>query len=263
MESGRNIDVDSLLKQEICHVPMALANTDGTLRPANKAQLLPILQQGEVTFESFPPSQSPTCVVIDGMALVQALGKPKDSKTFGDYADRFAAIVNSNFGGTCTCVDVVFDCYKEHSIKDATRMRRAGKGRGGIRCAISNRELKLPEQWKSFLELNDNKVALTKFLKEELLQRAPEGNKELNVSGGNNGMAASSTQRNMDHLCSSQEEADTRMVLHAFDAKSRGYERVIITSSDTDVFLLLTAFYPQMSTEVWMKAGTILRLESQ
>ena len=79
-------------------------------------------------------------------------------------------------------MDVVFDCYEEHLIKNVTRERRSGKGRG-IRCEISKSDLKLPEQWKSFIDVNDNKIALAKFLKEELLQHAAQEGKELIVSG--------------------------------------------------------------------------------
>ena len=72
------------------------------------------------------------------MALLQALGKSKGPKTFGDFNEKFAAAVKTNFLGPCTRVDVVFDCYEEHSIKNVTRQRRSGKGRG-IRSEISKK----------------------------------------------------------------------------------------------------------------------------
>ena len=98
-------------------VPMALANTDGTPRATNKSQLIPILEQEDVTQPNMPTSLTPTCSIIDAMALVKALGKSKGAKTFGDYNEKFAAAVKTNFQGPCTRVDVVFDCYEEHSIK--------------------------------------------------------------------------------------------------------------------------------------------------
>jgi hypothetical protein len=189
------------------------------------------------------------------MAVVQTIGKPNGAQTFGDLADVFVRNINTNIQAPCTRVDVVFDCYNEHSIKNATRKRRAGKGRG-IRREISNRDVKLPAQWKTFIDLNENKKSLTKFLKTELLRQAPQGDIELIVSGGCDGTASSSTGRDLDHLCSTQEEADTRMVLHICDAKSTGYERVVVSCSDTDVLVILVAFYPQLSRELWMKAGT-------
>ena len=255
MEAGRDIHIDSVLKQELCHVPLALANTDGTLRASNKSQLFPLLEKGDVSMTRIPVSDTPTCIIVDGMALIQAMGKPKDAKTFGDYAENFIAAIAKYFQRPCTRVDVVFDCYEEYSIKDAARKRRAGKNRG-IKCEISNKDLKLPENWKSFIDVKENKVSLSKFLKNELLKLAHNGTEELVVSGGHNGEAVSSKDGKMPHLCSLQEEADSRMILHALEATVKGYDRIIINSSDTDVLLLLIVFHPLMSKEVWMKAGT-------
>ena len=149
----------------------------------------------------------------------------------------------------------MFDSYKDISIKDGARQLRTGKTRS-IRREISSRDLKLPVQWRPFIDLTDNKESLAVFLKNELLYKAPVGDRELVVSGCNDGTAASSAGRNVVHIYSSQEEADAQIVLHASEVKSRGYERIIVKSSDTDVLLLLIAFYPRLSNEVWMKAGT-------
>ena len=54
-----------------------------------------------------------------------------------------------------------------------------------------------------------------------------------------------------------QEEADTRMLLHAKDAVDEGFQRTIIVSQDTDVLVLLVSFSDVLSQEVWMKTGTI------
>jgi hypothetical protein len=43
-------------------------------------------------------------------------------------------------------------------------------------------------------------------------------------------------------LYSNQEEADTRMVLHAQEIASTGIHTIIVASSDTDVFVLFVAF---------------------
>ena len=88
MEAGQEIDVDKLLMQKLCSVPLALAINDGCLRPANKAQMLPLLEE-DVSHTSLPKSQAPTCIIIDGTAMVYALGKPKGAETFGDYDSIF------------------------------------------------------------------------------------------------------------------------------------------------------------------------------
>ena len=135
------------------------------------------------------------------------------------------------------------------------RKRHAGKDQG-IKREIRNKDLKMPENCKFFIDINANKVSLSKLLRDELLKDTRKTTEGLVVSGGYNGEAASSMNGKMHHLFSSQEEVDSRMILHALEAKAKGYDQTIISSSDTDVLLLLIAFQPSMSKEVWMKAGT-------
>ena len=90
-------------------------------------------------------------------------------------------------------------------------------------------------------------MSLSKLLRDELLKNTRKPTEELDVSGGYNGEAASSKNGKMHHLFSSQEHADPSMILHALEAKAKGYDRIIISSSDTDVLLLLIIFQPLMS----------------
>ena len=46
----------------------------------------------------------------------------------------------------------------------------------------------------------------------------------------------------VDELNSTQEEADTRLILPAAHAARSGYKAVVVASEDTDVFLLCLAF---------------------
>jgi len=61
---------------------------------------------------------------------------------------------------------------------------------------------------------------------------------------------------NMEELYSTQEEADTRLLLHAIHA-SQNHSRVIIRYDDTDVMILLIYYCSlgQLSEEVFMHAG--------
>ena len=58
-------------------------------------------------------------------------------------------------------------------------------------------------------------------------------------------------------LYSSQEEADTRLMLHIHDACTRfGINTAIIWSPDTDVFILGIHFSGQFDINIWFKTGT-------
>ena len=55
-------------------------------------------------------------LIIDGQALVLAIGKPTGLVTFGDLANTFVQAV-LNAGAKFNRIDVVFDRYYEVSIK--------------------------------------------------------------------------------------------------------------------------------------------------
>jgi hypothetical protein len=57
-------------------------------------------------------------------------------------------------------------------------------------------------------------------------------------------------------LRSSQEEADTRMLLHAVHCADSGYEAVVIASEDTDVFVLCIYHSPLLSCSLYVKNVT-------
>ena len=78
---------------------------------------------------------------------------------------------------------------------------------------------------------------------------------ELITGGGCDDETAVESSRGSDiHMLQScQQEVDTRIILYA--AHREGYERLIISCGDTDVFVLLIYFSGQLC-QVWVRAGT-------
>lgn len=58
---------------------------------------------------------------------------------------------------------------------------------------------------------------------------------------------------------SNQEETYTRLVLYAQYAENQGYERVLIRSSDSDVFFILLYFAHQLNTTLLLDTGSGMR----
>ena len=58
-------------------------------------------------------------------------------------------------------------------------------------------------------------------------------------------------------LQSNQEEADTRIILHAVE---EGYSAVVVAAEDTDVLLLCLAFSANVSCPIFQKCGTKIRM---
>ena len=69
--SGREIDIP----HQLTTVPISLVSSDVKLRATDKAPLSHKLA-GAHEVKELPPTANKTCVIIDAMALVQAIGKP-------------------------------------------------------------------------------------------------------------------------------------------------------------------------------------------
>jgi len=216
---------------------------NGTLRMGNKAILADVLTEGIECPQVISPEE-PACLVIDGQALVVAVGKPENAVTFGDFANRYASAVLMA-GSNYQRIDVVFDRYREETIKSSTRRR-----------IIEGRDVPLPKSWANFLSFPDNKADIANFLSEELLLHAPE-DKELVVAGGSTDeleVRSSKATTDLHELSASHEEADTRLVLHAIHCP---FNTVVVSSRDIDVLLLLIYHFTSVQCQrLWIMTGT-------
>ena len=195
LEAGRDLLLDVLLKHELSN--------------SNKAQLAKILEEDEdVCHVHLPRSDLRTCTIIDVMALVQAIGKPKNAAPFWDIADAVVKCVKSNFSASSTRVDLIIDRYDDLSIKSGTRDHRH-RGVSGIRRVIIGRDTKLPNDWNKYLCLVDNKRLFIEFLAREFSSQICDG-LEIVTAGGftKSETVVSSTNRDVTRLFSNHEEAD-------------------------------------------------------
>ena len=108
-DSGRNVDLASMLHHELSPVPLSLAGTNHKLNSTNKSMLVELLTQSVKVETKLPKTDVPFCMLIDGHALIQSLGKPDSAQTFGDLADTFFNITLRPFQDQFARADVVFD----------------------------------------------------------------------------------------------------------------------------------------------------------
>ncbi len=89
--SGGKVNMEKILKHELSPLPLSLAKIVGSLniQKDTKASLSHILADKH-TGITIPTSAEPTCDIIDGMALIKSIGKPRDAKPFGDLAGIFS-----------------------------------------------------------------------------------------------------------------------------------------------------------------------------
>ena len=180
-----------------------------------------------------------------------------NSKTFAQLAETILQQV-LNEGAHSQRIDVVFDINHSRSIKDAERCKR-----GAATDPILYRNLSGDQniqQWRKFLCSADNKSSLIKFLVEQWKQ--PDHRKKLN--GKTMYVTCEETCWHISddacvdvpELLSTQEEADTRLMLHALHAARSGAKAVVITAKDTDVMILCLGFHKEIPCDIFQKSGT-------
>ena len=70
------------------------------------------------------------------------------------------------------------------------------------------------------------------------------------------GVTTNNTYKNVSHMCTSQEEADTILMFHAVDVASQNKNAAIhILSTDTDALILALAYFPILGANPRMLIG--------
>ena len=91
--------------------------------------------------------------------------------TFVDLTDTYVKTV-LKAGSEYHIIDVVFDRYRDDTIKCTTRTRRS-KAVWQIRRLVEGGDVPLPKNWSNCLSLADKKAELAHVLSEELCSQAP------------------------------------------------------------------------------------------
>ena len=114
------------------------------------------------------------------------------------------------------------------------------------------------QQWRRLLRSSTSKTALIKFLCQAWRNDPyPEklGNKLLFITCEKQCFKVTKDgSEAVGELSSSQEEADTRMLLHAKHA-SNNFKSMVIVTEDTDVFIICLSIFRQISCNMYIKCG--------
>ena len=108
-------------------------------------------------------------------------------------------------------------------------------GQDPVYYRISNSTHIAQEPVKRLLSHRKNKNGLSSYLAEKFLDHAMKTNLRVFVAWG---CPCRATHQNVNHLQSNQEEADTKMFLHALDATVNGVTELHIHSPDTYILVL-------------------------
>src|SRR6218665_1146320 len=152
--------------------------------------------------------------------------------------------------------DIIFDVYKENSLKMYTRLIR---GKGSRRKVTS--QCKMPKNWPNFLQNEDNKKELCPFLDDRLKEADPQNlvflSKEDGAIGLTNVDACSHLTMN---LSCNHEEAGTRLIVHVHRAiKHSAIKTVAVLSNDVDIVVIAVAVFADLQQDglqkLWVAFG--------
>lgn len=260
----RDVSLEQVLTHELAPVPPSLFNDDGTMRKTSKAELAKKLESNCEEYQILPDSElHDTAYIIDGIALLQALDETR-FETFDDLAlsvlRKTQTLLNGNMG--VISVTLIFDIYYCASIKQMERQRRVGDET--TPNYVINGSRKVPN-YRKFMKNTTNKAALVEFLCIFITLRAPHlllEHQSITLAGGfQDGQIVKVVKKtgitDIPELFSTQEEDDTRILLHAINL-SQSYSRIIIQCDDTDVLVLLIYYCSNgmlNSSKVYMNAG--------
>ena len=246
--------------------PRALFAISGTLLPSiDKSNLMTILENLSKTNTTHDVQQTDDVItddtslsprkviVIDGMAAVHAMGKPTRIKTCAHWADHFTSEMDRQVKDYDE-VHLVFDRYDlSTSLKEATRERRQGC-MPVISYHVEDNTPITKISVKQFLSSTSTKDELTVYLAKKALHHFEGTAKVLIVTSRQDAL---SNGIDVQHLImsSSQEEADTKIILHSLNAVRRGATELYIQSPDTDVFILAISHYQQLCKDTYFITG--------
>ena len=242
----RSIDLKPLFTYPLGAVPLSLCQPDGTLNKTAKSSLLHKL---EGTVSPLSSVSGEYTFIVDGMACVRQIKVAK--MKYGQFAITLLRYI-IGLAKTAERIDVVFDVYKDISIKDVERNRRS-HGELKLSQIVSSADIK---QWSQVLSSNENKNKLVSFVVAEWKHNLSIlGEKKVFVTLNTDALMLTSTAFSpVPTLRSDHEEADTRMLLHAKHA-SLSCDKVMIYTPDTDVIIAAISVCSAIEADLFVMTG--------
>ena len=138
------------------------------------------------------------------------------------------------------------------TLNERTRQFREGSSRPVV-YDISDDAVIEKITLKQLLSSNINKESLAIYFASHILQCNTDSRKTYVVTAKGE---CKSSKLSVEHLSSTQEAADTLMILHPIDATGRGATSLCIQSPDTDVLVLALGKYTSLCEETSLVLGT-------
>ena len=234
---SRRVNMEDVLAHPMDPLPWALADADEFLRKTNKVALASEFEKNVYPTEAIP---TPSACIIHVMGVVQRMNG--NNKTRAHLAESVLSIVMCvvGHGGR---VDVVFDVYRQPPFKYSESLNQGTSTTILYKCLTVGYNI---QHWRKFMCSPFNKTSLGKFLVGEwklLRYRYMLQSKALymtceDICEETCLIMTANEWVEVAVLQTTQEEAYTRLLLHALHAARSGSKAVIVTADDTDVMMI-------------------------
>ena len=197
-------------------------SSDGQLRRCSDKALLMHHLENLVENEQciIQESLDQTCLLFDGMAVVNEQAFYKDSiNNCSDLADYFVDAIDKKSHSYAFSY-VLFDNYTvKSSMKDDTRQQRTG-GKSLYKPAYKVEDSTQIRDLTNFLASKKTKELLTLYLAQKVVEKC----KSAVTTVTHKGVLSNQPAEHVVDLNSSQEEADTLLILYAAVIHQTGYD---------------------------------------
>ena len=267
--SGGKVDVVQYVGNHECsNTPQSLFDDDGAMRSTgNKANLVKAIKEETkvCSLEAISNIERKTAVVVDAMYMIRRLSFQKDQQ-FGEIAVRYRNCLLTDVPHGTSIVHFCCDRYRTPSMKAGERHHRSGKSRAEKVYEV-NDHFKAPDPTE-FFAVAKNKARLLRYLCEKWstdeIQNPALGSTRLYLGGGfeeetKSVLLTKGSVTRVPSLESTQEEADTRILLHAiYSVQNEDVQRVIVHANDTDVIVMCIYYASTLLNdleELWVRTG--------
>lgn len=228
--SHRLYDTTNLMAHELAPRPASMFESSGAMKIAKTKSVLKNNLKVEVSLRHAVVDAS----FLDGCAVLWVVPWPTGG-TVQDFLNNFRRHIRGYLESSD--VYLVFDRYKEGSIKESTRNDR---DQGASRVYTLRPAARLPPQ-KVVLTVSNNKKQLIDLILADLESHKDMLNGKL-VTTGNNPVPVQINHGDVsrrDDMTITHDEADTMIIQQV---ASVGAANVLVVADDTDVFVLLCHF---------------------
>ena len=236
------LDFRKILEYPLCPVPLSICNGDGTRRRTSKSKLKEVLLADSESFDKAILNTFPKDVLlVDLIALISTMVYDLPA-TYEEFAQMLIQRIPKNYKR----VDILTDDYKnkENSLKLNEQALRGQSER----IQIASLQSRIPSEFRiRILRNNENKARLIELILAYIKEQKNECLRVLNSQE-----IVFSTEKKcflftlveisaVSDLETSQEEADTKIILHTLYLRETLNLKVTVysPSGDTDIIVLL------------------------